>query len=582
MGRVEKKEADYKRYIIFIHLVSMEKRKASMKKLVSVKKSDFMSGNIAFSEGVIAQLVKIHGVFTFCLCPGGRNAPLVSVVSQAKGLKVFSFFEERSAGFFAMGRCRRDKAPLAVITTSGTAVAELLPAVIESYYSHLPLVLITADRPSSYRGTGAPQSIEQVGIFSHYVEKTWDLESPQKFDLSSWGRKIPCHINICFSEPLMDKKIKPLVFSSPFPSLPASQPSLPLAFAPASRIKIFFSKVKKPLCIVAELSESVRENTEKVLSDFSWPVYAEAPSGLRESQKLKSVILKSGDRFLSWLISNKKIDGVLRIGGRPCARFWIDLEKTHIPVLSVSEQHYSGLGRTHPVVSFFDFFEWSKEEYDFRDRKTRYRKTLKKNTLDILKKDKKQTQVLNELLKKYPLSEPALIRKFSQKIPSRSLLFLGNSLPIREWNLAGLYHPDKELKYLCNRGANGIDGLLSSFLGSSEPDRQNWCLIGDLSCLYDLSAPWILKQMDVNMKIFLGIINNSGGQIFSSLFSDPIFLNAHALQFGKWAEMWGLNYYFVEEWPKTLSFSSPAVVELKVNPDHTKNFMQEYMMKILD
>lgn len=569
-----------------------------MNEILSKKKADFM-GNIALSEKVITQLVKIHGVRTFCLCPGGRNAPLVSVVSQAKGLKVFSFFEERVAGFFAMGRCRRDKAPLAVITTSGTAVAELLPAVIEAYYSHLPLVLITADRPSSCRGTGSPQSIEQVGIFSHYVEKTWDVESSKKFDLSFWRRETPCHINICFDEPLMDKKIKPLVFSSP---LPPRQPISQSLFSPKTCIKAFFSKVKKPLCIVAELSENVREDTKKTLSGLSWPVYAEALSGFRESQKLSSVILKSGDKFLSWLVLNKKIDGIVRIGRRPCSRFWRDLEKIHfqIPILSVSDQHYSGLSRTHPVVSFSDFFEWSDtvlekkfsehpEEYSSQEkknkwhvRKKQYRKAQlerqiwKESALDILEKDKKQTQLLNNLLQKYPLSEPALIRKFSQKIPNRSLLFLGNSLPIREWNLASYYQPDKNLKYLCNRGANGIDGLLSSFLGSCERDRENWCLIGDLSCLYDLSAPWVLKQMEANMKIFLGIINNSGGRIFSSLFSDPIFLNAHNLQFRKWAEMWGLNYYFIKEWPKIFSFSSPAVIELKVNPDHTKDFTREY------
>ncbi len=560
-------------------------------------------GNIDLSSALIYQLVNIHGVFTFCVCPGGRNAPLVSLVSKAKGLKIFSFFEERSAGFFAMGRARREKAPVAVITTSGTAVAELLPAVIESYYSDVPLVLITADRPSSYRGTGAPQSIEQVGIFSHYVEKTWDLENPEKLDLSSWAKTKPCHINICFDEPLIDKKIKPLKFSlsqkkkqtkkeqkssvyynvqtkktpknkfniilSPFPSNPGLC---------SLKIKSFFSKIKKPLCIVAELPESVREGTEKALSDLFFPIYAEALSGLRESQKLNPFILKSGERFLKWLVLNKKIDSVIRIGRRPIARWWRDLEKTYssIPILSVSDQPYLGLSRLHAVVPFSAFFKWSKvflkssetsEEGGFKEIA---------KPLDIFKEDAKQSSFLNTLLKKHPLSEPALIRDFSQKIPAKSLLFLGNSLPIREWDLAGGYQPDKKLTYLGNRGANGIDGLLSSFLGASEPDRQNWCLIGDLSCLYDLSAPWVLKQIDQTMDIFLVVINNTGGQIFSSLFSDPLFLNTHSLQFKEWAKMWNLNYYSIDHWPRVLSFSSPAVIELTVHPDRTKKFNLEY------
>ena len=525
--------------------------------------------NIEISEKLIIQLIKIHKVKTFCLCPGGRSAPLISVVSQAKGLEVFSFFEERAAGFFALGRCRRDKRPCAVITTSGTAVAELLPSVIEAYYSHVPLVLITADRPSSYRNTGAPQSINQPGIFSHYVQSSWDLEKNTDFDLSSWDRLTPCHINICFDEPLIDKKnikqIKaPEIFSTHTPSQRSTTTThwnTSLA-KQEKQIESFFSKVTKPLCIVSELPETVRQKIENTLSFFACPIYAEALSGLRESPKLHPFILKSGENFLNWLVLNKKIDGIIRIGRRPCTRFWRDLENTFsfMPILSVSDQAYSGLSRSPPVVSFPSFFQWSPT----------YKKSSEQK--EIFAEDKLRSQFLTQLMDKHPLSEPALVKQLFKKIPSRSLLFLGNSLPIREWNLAADYQPDKQLKYTGNRGANGIDGLLSTFFGICEKSRQNWCLIGDLSCLYDLSAPWILQQLNQSTKFFLVVLNNGGGQIFSSLFSNPIFLNSHNLQFKQWAKMWNLNYYCIHQWPKTLSFSSPAVIELKVNPAHTKKF----------
>ena len=524
--------------------------------------------NIELSEKLITQLVKIYGVRTFCICPGGRSAPLISVVSQTNGLEVFSFFEERSAGFFALGRCRRDKRPCAVITTSGTAVAELLPSVVESYYSHLPLVLITADRPSSYRKTGAPQSIEQLGIFSHYVEKTWDLEKNIDFDLSSWSGIVPCHINICFDEPLIDGNIRKLLLS---PSEVTNKCALPFLPEHKRQIDSFFSKVKKPLCILAELPENMRQKIENILLFFSWPIYAEALSGLRESSKLQSFILKSGENFLNWMVLNKKTDGIVRIGRRPCARFWRDLEKTysHLPILSVSDQDYPGLGRALPAVSFPSFFHWSQILISKEEK-------LSYGSKEVFVEDAKRNQYLNQLLNKYPLSEPALVKQFAKKILPGSLLFLGNSLPVREWTLAVNYQPNKQLSYISNRGANGIDGLLSTFFGLCESQRQNWCLIGDLSCLYDLSAPWILRQFNPKMQWFLVIINNNGGRIFSSLFSDSVFLNSHNLQFKKWAEMWGLNYYCITQWPETLSFSSPAVIELQVDPDYTKQFEEEY------
>ena len=115
----------------------------------------------------ILQELTAHGVEDFCVCAGARNAPLVKALHHAQGIHVYNFFDERSAAFFALGVAKRKKAPAVVVTTSGTAVAELLPAVVEAHYSGVPLVLLTADRPPQYRHSGAPQSIKQIGFFSH-------------------------------------------------------------------------------------------------------------------------------------------------------------------------------------------------------------------------------------------------------------------------------------------------------------------------------------------------------------------------------------------------------------------------------
>lgn len=146
----------------------------------------------------LVEQIRGLGTGDFCACAGSRNSPLLAVLGNpATGQpgNLFSFVDERSAAFFALGRIKQSGRPAAVVTTSGTAVAELLPAVIEAHYSALPLVLITADRPARYRGSGAPQAIEQVGIFGSYAATAID----------GWSRARPLHINIEFDEPLIDE-----------------------------------------------------------------------------------------------------------------------------------------------------------------------------------------------------------------------------------------------------------------------------------------------------------------------------------------------------------------------------------------
>ena len=169
--------------------------------------------NIKMSENLLIQLSEL-GVQDYVFCSGSRNAPLIQLLEKSKGLNLYSFFDECSAAFFALGRVKKSNRPVAVITTSGTAVAQLLPACIEAYYTGCPLIFITADRPKSYRSTGAPQSIEQVGIFTDYVSANYDLDCSINFNIET--PISPIHINICFDEPLIDQEIKILEFKPQF------------------------------------------------------------------------------------------------------------------------------------------------------------------------------------------------------------------------------------------------------------------------------------------------------------------------------------------------------------------------------
>jgi 2-succinyl-5-enolpyruvyl-6-hydroxy-3-cyclohexene-1-carboxylate synthase len=164
------------------------------------------------------------GVREVCVAAGARNAPLVSALLASSGVKIWNFFEERSAAFFALGRIMADRKPVAVVTTSGTAAAELLPAAIEAHYQNLPLVLVTADRPKRYRGSGAPQAIEQAGLFGVYATMVgdWDATDESHEGHCSDG---PMHLNVCLDEPL-ETNVSGVDFSAA-PPLPTSLSVLP-------------------------------------------------------------------------------------------------------------------------------------------------------------------------------------------------------------------------------------------------------------------------------------------------------------------------------------------------------------------
>jgi len=134
---------------------------------------------------------------------GGAKHAADHGLARLPWVEGLALLEERCAGFFALGRIMMERRPVAVVTTSGTAAAELLPAMIEAYYQALPLIAITADRPSSYRGSGAPQAIEQVGLFGVYAGRTLDMEAGREVVWPTMLANKPLHVNICFDEPLV-------------------------------------------------------------------------------------------------------------------------------------------------------------------------------------------------------------------------------------------------------------------------------------------------------------------------------------------------------------------------------------------
>ncbi len=519
-----------------------------------------MTTNLKLAEKVLVELLTT-GVKEICLCAGARNSPFVLLLDGLFPFKVYHFFEERSAGFFALGRVAATLRPVAVITTSGTAVGELLPAAIEGTYSSLPLIMISADRPKSYRGSGAPQTIDQVGIFSYYIEATFDLDMENThFSLKSLSWRKPVHVNVCFQEPLLDSEVPTAL---DFPKERRVTFTRPQSENDVVAISSFF-KTHRPLAIVGTLPEKSREPMGKFLSHLGCPLYLEGPSGLRGHPALKSCELFGGDSILRKILRTQVCDSVVRIGGVPTTRVWRDFEDLlqEVPILSVGYNHYTGLSRQ--VQHFTSIESLVRAEVQVHNSAT----------VELMAADRKAHRFFEELLKKYPLSEHAMVRAYSECIKNDNV-FLGNSLPVREWDMAA--SPDYCPKRIAaSRGANGIDGQISTFFGWARPDAMNWALFGDLTTMYDLSAPWVCSQMETN-NLRIGIINNSGGRIFERIFRKDIFINAHDIEFSHWAKMWNWEYFLWQS-PQEMTTDLPqrCMIEMRPNLEQTATLLNEW------
>lgn len=505
--------------------------------------------NFEYSKKIIDQLLQ-WGVEEFHVCAGARNIPLVEALFQIENKErlVFNHFEERSASFYAIGRVKSLKKPVAVITTSGTAVAECLPAVMEAYYSQLPLVVLTADRPKYYRGTGAPQSCEQKNIFGVYVSNCIDISATDNnaFSILEIPKNQPLHINVCFDFSLQKKMEKPeSIFS----------------------FQSFLKTKKNILVLVSKIEPKYSDSVCAFLNKLNVPVYLESISNLREHSELSEIKILCADKIWNHAKSSHYlIDGILKIGGTPTHRVWRDLDEKfgHIPIFSISDNEFSGTPHAfHQKVKMESFFS------DMSSRNLIAESCTKNEQKKFLQKDRLCHQHLVTLLNKYPNSEQSIVYHLSHQIPGHSRVFLGNSLPIRHWDLAATYE-QKHFLVEASRGLNGIDGQLSTFFGYADEHTSNWIILGDLTALYDLSAPWIFQHRPfLSTKIV--IINNGGGKIFNHVAkgeSSQFVQNKHEFQFYHWAQMWNLGY-------TKYDCGVPSSLEVGNNQNHVLEFIPD-------
>jgi 2-succinyl-5-enolpyruvyl-6-hydroxy-3-cyclohexene-1-carboxylate synthase len=486
------------------------------------------------------------GVGEFVVCGGARNAVLLEVLAKlelAGKVRVWSHFEERSAGFFALGRTMVTGRPCGVVVTSGTAVAELLPAVIEAYYQARPLVLLTADRPEHFRGSGAPQAIEQVGIFARYAET----------DLAVWEGIAPLHMNLELEEEFVAGSENFGDFELVEFAVDFGRPNV------AELAKWLREPTLRGLVVmVGDLEIEEQEEVFHFCESLAAPVVVEASSGLREA--LQHLAVVDADRVLKEIPPAK----VLRLGGVPSGRFWRDLEDLlEVSVWSICRNGLRGLGREAGVLqgSLLRVLPALGDPNEMGD------------IGEWLEGVEGRGQRIEEALEAFPDSEPGWMRMLSVYAAMGSSVYLGNSLPIREWNTYAQWErPVQNVRV--NRGANGIDGQISTWLGASAGEVDAWAIFGDLTVLYDLAGLKMLSQVEGQGRVLV-VINNGGGKIFDKVprlqgMSDTAkaWMSAESpVDFEALAKVFGMDYARVSRTDDFDGAGGERAVLLEVVPD---------------
>ncbi len=454
-------------------------------------------------------------------CTGARNHELLKIFDPAK---ITFEYDERMASFKALGLAHMTGKPVIICCTSGTAVAECLPALLEARYSNTPLVLISGDRPFKMHGTGAPQTINH----RHLTEKVVGtyLELPlEKFAEVELNPAYPLHLNILVDDTVPhDLEVREDCTIGDF--------------------RTFITHKRSPLFLFSHEASSMRELIKKFAATEHL-FYAETLSGGREFSRISS------ERDLIRMLKGNKFDAVIRIGHTPLSKIWRLLETQHLPVFSFDERHLPGL--SYGMVSAMSSQDLmaSSEWWNILDEQ---------KTLPALVKDSDLEKTLN----KYPLSEMSVMKHLQDHLPENALVYLGNSLVIRFFELV----QNRNFRTFGNRGVNGIDGQLATAVGIALGTQEKvTCILGDITTLYDLSS---LREMPQNLRLV--IMNNAGGRIFDMLGLDQRIIMEHEVNFKSICQGFKLSYGQID-----LSLlDSVQVLELSPDPTQTRAFLKDW------
>lgn len=509
------------------------------------------------------------GVREVVVAPGSRSTALALAAVEQEGIRVHVSLDERSAGFLALGMGRANRRPAVVVTTSGTAAANLLPAVVEADAARIPLLALTADRPPEDRHTGANQTIDQIRLYGERVR--WFCEvgvAEDRVGVDAYWRSTasraaaaaaglsgppgPVHLNLAFREPTVpstdDGRSRAEPFRGATEGRPAGRPwreSLGDGPLPSpsdlDRIAGRWSEADRGLLVVGE-STVDPEPVHALAERLGWPVLAEALSGVRQGRAVSSYHHLLGHEAFR---RAHRPDLVVRIGRVGASRTLLSLLAGDASQVLV-DAHGEGMdpGRSVSEVVVADPSRLLEELMPRLRPGGQGRWRTSWEAADSMVRATVDT-VLDGLGRP---SEPAAARDVAAAVPVPGTLVVASSMPIRD--VDAFMAPRQGLRVLANRGASGIDGFVSTALGVALVDGPMVALAGDLSMLHDANGFLLARRPDC---VFV-VLNNDGGGIFHFLpqadlpaHFEELFGSPHGRAFERLAAFHDLAYRRVEE-----------------------------------
>ncbi|RJK93386.1 2-succinyl-5-enolpyruvyl-6-hydroxy-3-cyclohexene-1-carboxylic-acid synthase [Vallicoccus soli] len=501
-----------------------------------------MNPSTALARVLVDELVR-GGVREVVLSPGSRNAPLsvaLHTADAAGALRLHVRVDERSAGFLALGLAKASQVPVPVVCTSGTAVANLHPAVLEASHAGVPLVAVTADRPAELRGTGANQTTEQPGVYGAAVRLAVDLPAPEARagQVAPWRATVcrvlaaaageldddpgPVHLDVAFREPLLpdgtDAWPEPLDGRADGGPWTRVSIAPPVWTGPFDGPRALGTGLERTLVVVGDAPPELARDAGLLAQRRGWPVVAEPSAGVPQALAHGPLLL-GAEAF----VAAERPHRVLVVGrptlARPVQRLLRDPEVVVEVVTSSPRWADPGAVATavhHPSWVAAGLREpaepppgaWRPLAGDPAVADAAWARRWQEAAASA-------ARAVAQVLDDAPLSGPAVARALVEALPDRSLLVLGSSSPVRDVDLAAA--PREGLAVLANRGLAGIDGTVSTALGAALAHRgPAYALLGDLTLLHDANG-LVLGPQEPRPDLVLVVVNDDGGGIFTQL-----------------------------------------------------------------
>jgi 2-succinyl-5-enolpyruvyl-6-hydroxy-3-cyclohexene-1-carboxylate synthase len=479
------------------------------------------------------------GLRAACTSPGSRCAPLVLTLAQEPRVRCFSHIDERCSGFFALGLAKSSGLPVAVACTSGTAAAELLGAAIEAHEARVPLLLLTADRPPELRERGAGQAIDQLKLFGGAAKWFFEVSAPDASPARvRWIRALACraywtslegrpgvvHLNFPLSEPLVSdedlpadrtgrREGRPYVRRAPGGlSAPESMVTLYELVAEAERGVVVAGRDERTAR--APLGPADPRSAGEAAAGFAaavgWPVLADPLSGARRG----GAAIAHYDALLrdEGFAASVRPDLVVRVGDLPTSkplRGWLaGLEE----VRQVALDPEGAWQDPAAVLSDSLALDPARALADL----AREPHTARPEWLAAWREaDERAAGAIHATIGEGSLTEPFVAAELGVLLPEEATLFVASSMPVRDIESFWPVRPDPP-RVLCNRGANGIDGTVSSAFGAAaDGPGPVLLLIGDVALAHDIGGLLAARRLELNLTIVL--LDNGGGAIFDFL-----------------------------------------------------------------